>query len=99
MAQVVVDARLAELAYLDVLDVSYDGKLHLNAAFVAECRAALDADPACLDDVFQTHILARAAALGMALVDVEDLTLTALEVAVGDATELDPAGEAQESAE
>jgi len=98
MAQVLADARLAELVLLDVLDVTLDGTLHLNAAFVAKCRAALDADPACLDDVFQTHILARAAERGFALVGVENLVLTALEVAVGDETELDPSGEARESA-
>lgn len=91
MPPVTADARLAELVHLDVLDVTPDGRLSMNAGFIAMCRAAIDADPTCLDDVFQSHILARAAERGFAILDVDAMALAALEVAVGEATEIDPA--------
>lgn len=81
-------ARLAELALLDVLDVREDGSLRLNDAFREECIAAFDADPSCLDRVFQERILARAVERGFAaLADLDELALAALEIAVGDEEE------------
>lgn len=84
MVPVAPDARLAELAWLDVLDVRPDGSLALNAAFHEECIAAYDADPDCLGTVFQARLLARAAERGMGLVDVDELALAALEIAAAE---------------
>lgn len=81
MPLVIMDARLAELAALDVLDVRTDGALRLNATFVAKCLAAYDADPSCLDSVIRDHIVARAGERAVALsTDPDELALAALEI-------------------
>lgn len=81
MPLVTVDERLSELAALDVVDVRPDGALTLNAAFVARCMAAYDADPSCLDTVIQDHVVARAIERGHALWNApEELALAALEL-------------------
>lgn len=82
------DARLAELTILDILDVTPEGKLRLNPAFRDECRRFYDADPSCLDTVFQERIVARAVDYGYAgCLDVDDLALAALELAAAEAEE------------
>ena len=65
MLPVKLDARLAELASLDVLDVRPDGSFRLNATFVAECLAAHAGAPAPeAGALLREQILARAAARG-----------------------------------
>lgn len=82
------DARFAELAFLDVLDVTPEGRLRLNPGFRDACRQAFESDADCLDNVFQDHILARAIAYGYAgCTDVDELALAALEVAAAEAEE------------
>lgn len=82
MQQPIADARLADLAYLDVLDVRLDGSYALNAEFYAAALQAHAADPSRFGSIFGDLILARAMARGVALMDVEELALAALEVAV-----------------
>lgn len=79
------DARLAELAYLDVVDVTADGQVVLNGEFRAICIAAYD-QGALLDDVFQDCILARAMQRGfVGCIDLDDLALAALEIGAAEA--------------
>lgn len=81
MPPVMMDARLVELAALDVLDVRPDGSLCMNASFVARCLAAYEADPSSLDTVIRDHILASAGERDVALLtDADELALAALEV-------------------
>lgn len=87
MPRVELDARLAELVVLDVLDVAEDGTLRLNAAFRDECVAAYSEDASCLGTVVQDRILARAAASGYACLDLDLLALAALEAAEPDGSE------------
>lgn len=62
MPLVKLDARVAELAYLDVIGVRNDGSLYLDATFVAKCLAAYGVDPRTDPDaVVREEILARAA--------------------------------------
>ena len=78
------DARLADLVLLDVLDMSLDGGYALNAAFVAACRAAYAAHPRDFDSIVPDMILARAMARGYSSgIDVDALTLAALEIGAG----------------
>lgn len=85
MPPVTLDARAAELAHLDVIDIREDGTLVLNPAFRAACIAALDADPRCIDTVVQDHILARAVERGFAgCVDIEELAFSALEIGIAE---------------
>lgn len=84
----VLDARLADLAFLDVIDLAPDGRWTLNEGFRLACVAAYDADPSSLDHVIQDVILARAMARGVAAVlDVDELALAALEVSDQDEAE------------
>lgn len=81
MVTVLADVHLGQLARLDVVDVRPDGTLRLNAAFVADCRAAYAADPSVIDTVISTQILRRALAQGSVVeIDLEAATLAALEV-------------------
>lgn len=85
MPLVEVDAAVAELALLDVVDLQPDGTVRLNESFLEACLAAYDADPSCLDEVFHQHILARATERGYAgCVDLDNLALAALEVGAGE---------------
>lgn len=84
MQLLVPDARLADLAQLDVIDVGLDGSYALNAEFAAACRAAFAADPSRFDEIVPDMILARAMARGFAGgLDVEALTVAALEIGAG----------------
>jgi hypothetical protein len=81
-----VDTNVAELVHLDVIDIAPDGAYTFNESFRAACIAAYDGGKATLDDVFQRMILARAIERGFAgVANVDDLALTALEIAVADA--------------
>lgn len=80
MQSVPLDAHLADLVHLDVLDLSLDGTYLLNAAFRAEAIALHARDPSRFDSLFGDLILARAAERGVALVDLEGLVLAALEI-------------------
>jgi predicted component of type VI protein secretion system len=55
-----LDARLAELALLDVVDLRDDGTIRLNATFVATCMLAHAQSPAETEAVVRDCILARA---------------------------------------
>ena len=80
------DARLADLVFLDVLDMALDGSYALNAEFASACRAAYAADPRRFDSIVPDMILARALARGVAgLLDVDALACAALEVGATEA--------------
>lgn len=85
MLRVDADPALAELVMMDVVDVRADGTFALNARFVHECRAAYDADPSRFDEIVSEAILARAISRGFAVVDLDDLTIAALEIAANEA--------------
>lgn len=80
-----VDGRLAELVFLDVVDLTDEGAYVLNAAFREECIATYEAGVE-LEDVFSARIMARAIERGFAgCVDLDDLALAALEVGAAEA--------------
>lgn len=79
------DANLGELVQLDVVDVRLDGTYTLNEEFLAAARAAYAQDPSCFDTILCDLILARALARGVAVVDLDGLALTALEVGANEA--------------
>lgn len=80
MQPVLVDSYVAELVHLDILDVQLEGAYVLNAAFRAEAIALHEADPSRFDSVVGDLILARAAERGLAVLDLDGLMMTALEV-------------------
>lgn len=87
MHAVRADGHLAELAILDVVDVTPEGAYVLNAAFRAACITAYD-EGADLETVFAECILARALERGYAgCADLDALALAALEI--GAAAEAD----------
>lgn len=87
MCLVEVDAHLAELAILDVIDVRVDGSLRLNPEFVEECVDALDAAPGSIATVVQDCIVARAWARGYAgCANADAMALAALELGATEET-------------
>lgn len=83
MPLAMLDARIAELVHLDVVDVRPDGSVCLNATFVATCLADHAASPASSEDVVRERILARAQERGHVPRSPSRLALAAL--CLGDA--------------
>lgn len=90
MPLVEMDGLLAELAVLDVVDVTAEGRLRLNAAFVEACMASLDREPGRLGTIVQDQIVARAVERGYAgCLDAEAMALAALELGAAEAPDQD----------
>lgn len=75
------DACLAELVFLDVLDLRLDGAYALNEGFLAQCRAEYAADPSRFDEILPALLRNRALERGVvALRDVRGLVEALLAV-------------------
>jgi len=75
------DVRLAELAFLDVVDLRLDGAYAVNLDFLARCREAYEAHPEHFDTILPKLLRERAMERGIvALRDVRGLVDALLEV-------------------
>ena len=85
MTSLAADPQIAELAFLDIIDVTPALTWRLNPAFVDGCIEALDVDPRKLETVVADAIIARALERGYVVTNILDMTLRALEIGAEEA--------------